>query len=460
MSGKKHALIPCSSSWFSLPEALTGLLIPLPFLFASAAYSSCTPSNSTFPPLSAYAQLQAAVSGMQDGGKSQTLPASSLIQTCTLTSGTLLLVGILSQLQSRGRVLDRRKEYAASLQKQAGSLLTVSSLQMMGRNTLSLACPIYAALHLGGMRVGLFMLTAISSGLTCPDKTTTKLSARLASIRAIGAAFAICIIADVAGLTISAPYSSLVSGYIVLFVSILILQPPLPVTTSISNAAQRSKAGKPPLVRANSWIPTESATSPSNVSPLVVTPSHSLNTLVAGMIMAAFTFFASVIRPSALPASLLSIVCCLISIITVTGLVLVSRPAILRSSSKFGLAIGCLFTAASSFLYSPSTFPGTVVNGALSALAYIAVLYDTHASSTDTHDHHHHDAHAVHTGHSHDDHHHHTHHHHTHEPTNVSAFSKFLLARVKPGSLMHGILCEKDSRRIAYFTWCVSCTCP
>ena len=45
-----------------------------------------------------------------------------------------------------------------------------------------------------------------------------------------------------------------------------------------------------------------------------------------------------------------------------------------------------------------------------------------------------------------------THHHH-HADGSYSWFTKQLMQRCEPGSLVYGILSEKDSRRIAYFTW-------
>jgi zinc transporter 5/7 len=115
--------------------------------------------------------------------------------------------------------------------------------------------------------------------------------------------------------------------------------------------------------------------------------------------------------------------------------------------------LGCLLTAATSFLFSPNTWPGTFCNAAIAALSYIGVLYDTSHSHAHSHDHvHSHDTghtHAHASAHAHCNHH-HGHQHHTHAET--SLFTSFLLARCRPGSLFHSILCERDSRRIAYFT--------
>jgi zinc transporter 5/7 len=116
-----------------------------------------------------------------------------------------------------------------------------------------------------------------------------------------------------------------------------------------------------------------------------------------------------------------------------------SQPSTLRSQGKSGLAIGCLTTASFSFLFSPSLLPGTIVNGGLSALSFLGVLYDTNGTLTQLHIHDDHDhAHNVHAHHR--------------KEGRYSAFTKFVISFFEPDSLIYSILSEKDSRRIAYFT--------
>lgn len=408
-------LIISSSNWFSLPEALTGLVLPLPYLFASAAYSSAAASdNSSFPPLSAYAQLKQATDA---DGQAELHHASSLLQAATLTSGTLLMIGILARIRSEERVLDRRKNSHPSPRYFLGPSLSVQSLKSMAASALSVGLPYYAAIQLGGVRVGLMVLTAIASALICSHAPAPPML-RPATLGVM----LLCLLADMFGLTIHADAYHLLTGYLAMAVSLTVLPPPLP----LSNASSSFLAGSPSAIA---------------------------TTLYAGALLSLLTIGASIFLSLSPPVTLSSIAFSTLSMAATAGLALFASPSILRSKQKSGLAAGALLTAASSFLFSPSIWPGTICNGALSALSCVAVLYDT---SSPSHAHHDHstDAHS-HSGHAHCQHH---HDHHPSQPSsNVSFVTTFLLSCVEPGSLVHSILCEKDSRRIAYFTWYV---CP
>lgn len=289
-------------------------------------------------------------------------------------------------------------------------------------STLRVALPYFAAIQIGGLRVGLVLLVALGSSLSYSDKHPKSLfasaSARPLTLTALG----LCILGDAFGLTIYADAYHLATGYIALLLSVFVLHPPLPANGS-------------------------------STSPLIATSSATTATLYAGAILSVLTIAASIIFSIAPSVTPLSITFSTLSMAITAALVLFARPANLRTNKKTGLALGCLLTAASSFLFSPTTWPGTFCNGALAALSYVGVLYDTSHSHAQSHDHSHtHDtghSHAHASAHTHCNHH-HGHQHHTHAET--SLFTSFLLARCRPGSLFHSILCERDSRRIAYFT--------
>lgn len=394
---------------------MTGLLIPLPFLLASAAYSSSTDTNAAFPPLSAYSPDVFAQTDALPLGSGQ--HGTSLVQACTLTSGTLLLVGLLAQIRSNERVLDRRKSMQRSLTTQVKELISVRGMQKMAQNTLSLGLPFYASMQLGGMRVGLVILAAVASGLICVDKINRgqSVAARaLASHQAVCVAILLCLVADFSGFTMSVDASSLGLGYLALLCSLFLLPPPLPIGLSAST--------------------------------LTASANDSMCTLAAGLVSFVMTIGASIILSSAPPITLPAIALSTMSMASCAALFMSSQPSALRTGPKLGLALGCLVAAASSFLFSPTIWPGTVVNGALSALSFLGVLYDTSLPLA-SHDHHDHD--HAHTGHSH---HKHNHGVHAHTKGQVSILTAFFLKYSEPGSLLNGILVEKDSRRIAYFT--------
>lgn len=88
----------------------------------------------------------------------------------------------------------------------------------------------------------------------------------------------------------------------------------------------------------------------------------------------------------------------------------------------------------------PSSSLARISTTSVTALAYVATRREHKSTAAHHLNAHHSSPHA----------------HHKHDAPggqNVSVLTKTLLSRVQPGSLLHGILAEKDSRRIAYFTW-------
>lgn len=436
----QESIQAASTSWFSLPEALTALLIPAPYLLASAAYCSLSGEElgGGTHPLPAYAMMQRG-----SGGHGRILPKqkfssdSGFIEACTLTSGTLLLVGILGKLRASERVLDRRKD-GPTVQQQAQKLLSVASAQSMVLRALSLGLPFFAAMQIGGLRTGLVLLTTTASALTSTDlpfrRTLHDWQHLLSSQKAIVAVLLLSVGMDFAGWTFHAPFTHMCLGYLALLLSAFVLPPPL---TSLGASAAR-----------------DGYTSPiegSQAASILTRSTSDVNTtLITGLLMSVLSVTISMVwntapslHPSAIVFSLLSIA------VTSAGIIF-AQPHLLRTSeTKIGLGIGYFLTASCAFLYSPSIWPGTFLNGGISALSFLGILFDGNVSEESVHEH-------SSTSHSHHHHHHHHHDHHHHHPApgevTYSAFTKFIMSKTEPGSLVYSILADKDSRRIAYFT--------
>lgn len=412
-----------SASWFSLPEALTALLVPLPYLLASAAYSSNggPVTEDGFPPLSAYAKLQKAVlTSTSDLPSREPERPSGFVEACQLASGTLLLVGLLSKIRASERVLDRRKEPSTS--RQAGIALDVPTAKSVALRSLSVGLPFYAAMKIGGMRTGLVLLAMMGANLTCVDnafKPSFGQWMQQAMKRKLTlAAILLSAISDFSGLTIHTSFSNLILGYLALAITVVFLHPPLPTPTAQS-------------AQSITWAASSLTSSAGDVN----------LTLLAGGLLSLATICASIFQarsPSIVPTS---IVFSTLSVASATAANLFAQPATLRQSAKAGLGLGCLLTSSCAFLFSPSLWPGTICNGGLSALAFAGVIFDTSSplSGKDAHAHDH--AHNVNTR------------HHHHADGDYSRFTHFVLSHCEPGSLIHSIIIEKDSRRIAYFTW-------
>jgi zinc transporter 5/7 len=119
-----------------------------------------------------------------------------------------------------------------------------------------------------------------------------------------------------------------------------------------------------------------------------------------------------------------------------------SLPSALKSQTKCGFALGAFLAAAFGAYEHSEAWHAWIVFPLLCALLYIAVSFDTGSSMLGYHL----------AGHSRSDSGHKhavAHNHHLHG--NHSKLSAFLISRSTPGSIVHSILIEKDSRRIAYF---------
>lgn len=418
-----------SSSWFSLPEALTSLLIPLPCLLASATYASMSGlATASSTPLSAYAEALRLESESTIVKK-----PSGLIEACVYTSGTLLLLGGLAKAQSPERTLDKRKDLS--------TVLTVSGVQAMLLRSLSIGLPFYASVQLGGMRTGLILIVGIAVNMTCSDVAQKPFANDWkqfwASKRATSAAIFLSFITDVAGLTGQRSLTQVSSGYLALILSLLVLQSPLSSPTSAGESRESEKISVTTQGVAT-WIARAFA-----ICPLTRSPTDLNVTLAAGAVLAVVAALATLLSAASLSLSGSTAILTLLTSFAMTSAILFSQPSSLRSQSKAGLGIGCLVAASFSFLSAPSFWPGTIFNSIVSALFLLAVLHDTrgalpHTRTHDDHDHAHND---------------HSHHGHSHSKEGgPSALTKFLMSKCKPGSLVSSILSEKDSRRIAYFT--------
>lgn len=355
----------------------------------------------------------------------QALPGAPLLHALTLSSATLLLVGMAAKVSSTLQPLDRRKEDKIT-PKAANAPKSIAS------NALSMLLPFYASLQIGGAKTSLILLIAVAAGIGALDQkpgnhTLWDDARRTLRTRKMtcGALF----LAMVADAMTSESTSSLLIGYTALLASIFWVPPPLPTTawslmTNPQN--QDSFTSQRPL----------RASLPKPSSPLINTSENQLLTLAAGLVLLVIAVVYSFIAPSGtFSLSQHTIGFSALSIASATALVYFSLPASLRSQKQVGLRLSAILVFASSFLEY-----GGRLNISLpfvSAILIAAVAFDTRSPVPHFHDH----AHAHDHGHKHD--------HRLHG--NHSRISAFLIARSTPGSIIHSILIERDSRRIAYF---------
>lgn len=428
----EQALIP-NRSWLELPEALAALLIPLPFFFASLAYPSVIGRTHTRP-----STLSEAVAESAPITESLAVAShSQLLHALTLSSATLILVGVIAKVSSSLQPLDRRKAEASP-----GAFNVSTAPKRMAYNVLSVLLPFYASMQLGGARVALALLTAVAAGLGALDRKPGKhtpwddLRRTLRTRKATCAAIALAMVAD--SIAVGSASHPLL-GYSSLLMSIFLVPPPLPTAGwSLIMGSQ----GQTSYVTQGSGR----ASLPKPSSPLINSFEDIILTIASGLALTVIALLYSLVSSSFPSFSYHTISFATLSIASATALVFLSLPAALRSQKHAGLALGSLLVSAvhSWEQYSTSTFLWVAFPFACAALVG-AVMYDTGSPSVaaaHTHGHGH-----SHSGHNHN--HDHQHEHHLHG--NHSRLSAFLIARATPGSIVHSILIEKDSRRIAYF---------
>ncbi|KAK6430314.1 putative zinc transporter msc2 [Oleoguttula sp. CCFEE 5521] len=414
-----------STSWFSLPEALTAMLIPLPYILASAAYGpgSTAHVGDVAPPLSALDRLRDSVSTTGTPVSREALGHSpGVLEACTLASGSLILVGLLGKIRASERVLDRRKD-APPIPRRTGGLPS-GLAQLVVRSAMSVSLPFYGAMKLGGARIGLILLAAIASDWTCVDgaqrQTLHEWSRTLNAKKATVSAVISCALID---LTTSQRVAShdVLLGYLTLAVAIAVLPSPLP---SLASSAPMPKSGGRLLA----------------VSSLIRGPGPTNVTVIAGLMMSVITIGLSLVLSRSPSISPPAIVLSTLAIAAMAAATIFVQPSAMRTQLKLPIALGCALVALAALMFPTSSWYMTILNTAVPLVVFAAISFDTsRANDTHAHDH----AHNTHA---------HSHSHKAIPSGDYSIFTKLAIARCTPGGLMHGILLEKDSRRIAYFT--------
>ncbi|KAI8931377.1 hypothetical protein NX059_011710 [Plenodomus lindquistii] len=413
---------PASSSWLELPEALTALLIPLPYLLASVAFPHAATRLSKLPSTLSEAVAESApiVEPLHTTG------GAPLLHALILSSATLLLIGVVAKVTSSLQPLDRRKADKGSMNNAPAKVLST---------VFGVLLPFYASLQLGGSKTALGLLIAVGAGLASPAQSKqapwAAILQTLKTRKATCGALFLGIAVDVLS---SEHASGTTLGHAALLSSIFLI--PLPLSAS----------GKPGSANhsEDSYINQRSSHKP--VSPLINSAESTLLTIVSGLVLAVVSILYYLATSSLSSVSLHTVGVSVLSIASATALVFFSLPLALQSQRHTGLKLGALLVGAFSlyehyhsslaclaFLWACATLVGTTI-------------FDTRPQSVSGHSHSHshsgrQHAHNHDLGHKHD--------HHLHG--NHSRLSAFLIASATPGSIIHSVLIEKDSRRIAYF---------
>ncbi|KAI4678451.1 uncharacterized protein J4E84_008706 [Alternaria hordeiaustralica] len=420
---------PVSSSWLELPEALTALLIPLPYLFAALAYPSGVRPPSELP-----SSLSEAVAEKSPELEYATATSGfPLLHALALSSGTLLLVGVIAKVNSSLQPLDRRKE-------EKGTFNISNAPKRMASNILGVLLPLYASLHIGGAKTALAMLVAVAAGIGALDQKPGKhtpwddIRRTLRTRKVTCGALLMSMSADI--FTSGNVTGSLV-GYLALLVSLLLVPPPLPTAGWSLMTGPKSQDSYMTQKPSRASLPKPS-------SSLVNSTENQLLTIASGLVLTVTTILYSLVSSATPSLSHHTLGFSTLSVASTTALVFLSLPASLRSQKQVGLRLSGILIFALSFLEHQALSHFNIAFPWVCAMLIAAVAVDTRSSVPHSHEH-------GHAGHKHSHGHDHGHNHDHHLHGNHSRISAFLIARATPGSIVHSVLIERDSRRIAYF---------
>lgn len=373
-----------------------------------------------------------------------------------LTSGILLVLGLVGRIHASHSSLDRRKKtlgVAGDTERKPTKILSTQNTKRIVGRMLSVGLPFYASLKLGGGRSGLAMLIAGAGGLLSSNGPKGDLSRLKGWKRLITArkwtliALVVGIIWDILGFTSRQESTAVAFGYIALALSFFVFQPPFSQSTTKSspiNAPSPISAASTSAVPATPWEHTSSATVSSSslaqLSPLISTTQDTNLTLVTGVLSFLFAVFTSMFSASAIHSgNTLQWAWFALAIGGGAGSLVVAQPAALNKNPKFSFLIGSALS-----LFMPNVFSSAWTLRAfqtiLLGLSYIGVQIDRSSnifSGSSKHNHHHH-------VHDHDQ-------HPGHRELNPSKLTAVLLNLSQRWPLLHSILAEKDSRRIFYF---------
>ncbi|KAK0660347.1 putative zinc transporter MSC2 [Lasiodiplodia hormozganensis] len=425
---------------------LTGALVPLPYILASLAFAARPESPSPDAPSdSTLDRLRAAVSDEEPAAHlAQPQDRSPLLETCILASGTLLLTALLAKARPHAPSLDRRR---AKYAEKGESARAVGQIKKLVTTVLSVGLPFYAAAQLGGARAGVAILTAIAYGLCGTNAAPRPLLAvrRMIQDKQLLCAYlGLGLVYDIMGFSTSRSAWQLVTGYLALATTILVLPPPMPIsvhTIPPPPQANGINGGLSPLIESPEKVPMALSSTSITTSPLVLSQDDITTTFVSGALLSVFTIlFLSTFQTAPFFATSTAFVSVL-SAASAASFYVFAQPAALRSSDKSALIAGCASAAVTALTLSSGSWMASFADILFPGLAYFTVSKGAALSPTS----HHHDHDHDHKGH---------HHHHAHGPHAHDKHSKLtglLLKNVEAGGLVHSILVEKDSRRIAYF---------
>lgn len=433
-----------SSKWMTISELLNSILVPLPYVLASLAFTSLVALrvSSDGLPLSSFTAPE--------------LPV--LVEISTLTSLTLVLVGLRGKIGIMSATgLDKRKKSLAGIEE-VQKTQWIHMARRIAARFLTVGLPFYATSRLGGARVALVMLIALASNVMTIEEDTADLTrakgwSRLLTQRPWTLmSILLQLVSDLTGFTNSSVGVELVLGYTTLGITVFVLPPCFlssrPRYSVVTSTAPASES-RTSAVLATPWetppqLEEKSSRVPS-ISPMICSSEDVNLTLYSGVVLGILSTIVLVLSlPSAGVGSGNRLAWGLLSTFATALALTAADPRSLQSNMKIGLVFGSLLSSFVLTMLCSEAWSSLICQSIFIGISFAATKFDTHTAISVA---------------SHSDHHHHHHHHHQPTKLNIpehaqmSRFSEFVIRNIPHWPLLHSILAEKDSRRIFYFMW-------
>ena len=425
----------------TVTELLDSIIVPLPYVLASIAFTSLVArqSPSEGPPLSNFTPSEASV----------------LLEISSLTSLTLVLVGLRGKIGSMSATgLDKRKRSLTGTEE-VQKTQWIHLARRIAARFLTVGLPFYATSKLGGARVALVLLIALAMNIMMIEEETTDptrtggWSMLLTQKRWTVASILLQLVSDLTGFTNSSGAAEVFLGYISLVIVVFVLPPCFlssrPRVSFVTSTAPASES-KTSAVLATPWetppqLEEKSSKAPT-ISPMICSPEDVKLTLYSGIVLGILSTIIFIFSgPSAgirsgyqLAWSLLSTFATALALTTVD-------PRSLRGHKNIGLVLGSFLSSFVLTMLRSEAWSSLVYQSIIIGFSFAATKLDTHTpfsvSLRSNHQHHHHQSTRLKIP----------------EHAQMSRVSEFVIQHVPHWPLLHSILAEKDSRRIFYFMW-------
>lgn len=440
---RRDDLLP-DTSQHVLAELRTGILLVLPFILASLlACQSYIPLPSALPhdPLD-LGQLKDEVLHPSTRASVASRSVAAAVEALTLTSAVILLVALLSRLFPTWSLRNRRAASSRGTNAARRGLGLLSRLLMTTTPTLALVLLYFAAIHIGGWRVGLALLTTLTAqslGLARPN-----IKASLTHQTRHYWFFILLLVAgtiDFVTLAASAGSGIAVAGYTALSLGCLVVHLQSKRGHRHNASAASSQLGMQEKHSSPANHASEDSKTPTFLFDL---DEQTISLAIVGLALSSLTIMlatASGLPPSLSPSSVVLRTASISAAVSAIYLVDTSK---LNHSSRPVYYASTALCVCGMVLAEHATWMQASIELGISAILALAMVFRKSFDSR--------------LGLSKGDYSTTTNIKQTESPgePRASAFTQSLLRLCEPDSLMYNILIEKDSRRIAYFTWYVA----